>query len=61
MKKTNKNHKGDVTMTVLTAKCDRAFIVAPKKSKHFLEHKTKSFANQEKIDKIVANIEIVKN
>lgn len=53
----NKKNKGERCMAVLTAKCDRAFVVSPKESKNFLEHKcNNNDINKEMLSKITIKI-----
>lgn len=43
-------------MVVLTAKCNRAFVVSPDKSKMFLRHKRKSNTNKQFMLKVTSKI-----
>ena len=52
----SKKNKGERKMAVLTAKCNKAFVVSPKQSKKFLEHKCNSNANKEILSKITTKI-----
>ena len=49
--------KGERKMAVLTAKCDKAFVVSVEQSKSFLEHKTGNDKNKEMLSKITSKIE----
>ena len=48
--------KGARKMAVLTAKCNRAFVVSPNQSKKFLEHKCNNNSNKEILSKIETKI-----
>lgn len=52
----NHKNKGARKMAILTAKCNKAFIVSPKESKNFLEHKCKNSTNKEILSKINTKI-----
>ena len=51
-----KKNKGERKMAVLTAKCNKAFVVSPKQSKKFLEHKCNNNTNKEILSKITTKI-----
>lgn len=48
--------KGEIRMAVLTAECNRAFVVSSQQSKKFLEHKSNDKKNKEILSKITAKI-----
>lgn len=50
------NHKGARKMAILTADCNRAFVVSPEQSKKFLEHKCNSNTNKQVLSKITTKI-----
>ena len=50
------NKKGERKMAVLTAKCDKAFVVSVEHSKRFLEHKSNNNTNKEMLSKITSKI-----
>ena len=52
----NKNSKGAKKMAILTADCNRAFVVSPEQSKKFLEHKCNNNTNKEMLSKITSQI-----
>lgn len=43
-------------MAILTADCNRAFVVSPEQSKKFLEHKCNSNTNKQVLSKITTKI-----
>lgn len=51
-----KKNKGEKKMAILTANCDRAFVVSPQQSKKFLEHKGNNNTNKEILSKIETKI-----
>lgn len=51
-----KKNRGERNMAILTANCDRAFVVSPQKSKKFLEHKGNNNTNKEILSKISTKI-----
>lgn len=55
-KRRNANSRGERKMAILTAECNRAFVVSPEQSKKFLEHKCKNSTNKELLSKISAKI-----
>ena len=52
----NKNHKGERKMAILTAECNRAFVVSAEQSKKFLEHKSNNNTNNQVLSKITTKI-----
>lgn len=53
-----KKNKGAKEMAVLTANCDRTFVVSSQQSKKFLEHKGNNSDNKEILSKIEAKIKV---
>ena len=51
-----KKNKGERKMAILTAKCNKAFVVSPKQSKKFLEYKCNNNTNKEMLSKITTKI-----
>ena len=45
-------------MTILTAECNKSFVVSPNQSKKFLEHKCKGDLNKELLSKITGKINL---
>ena len=43
-------------MAILTADCNRAFVVSPEQSKKFLEHKCNNNTNKQVLSKITTKI-----
>lgn len=52
----SRENKVERKMAILTAKCNRAFVVSPKQSKKFLEHKCNNNTNKEMLSKITLKI-----
>lgn len=52
----DENHKGEREMAILTADCNRAFVVSPEQSKKFLERKCNNGINKEILSKITTKI-----
>ncbi|MBQ3183492.1 MAG: hypothetical protein IJB57_07465 [Clostridia bacterium] len=59
MSKRNLDNKKERKMAILTAKCNKAFVVSPEQSKKFLEHKCKNIdVNKEMTSKIATKIKM---
>ena len=52
----DKKNKGEKKMAILTAKCNKAFVVSPEQSKKFIEHKCNNNSNKELLSKITTKI-----
>ncbi len=52
----DRKKKRERKMAILTAKCNKAFVVSPEQSKKFLEHKCNNNKNNEMLSKIATKI-----